>query len=232
MITISTSTRRIFGALIFAIGVLSSTLLTGGLTWAGLEAALYGFPRYTDERFDGLSCPLLITRSETALLRVTVNNPSDRVISPIMRIDISAPGLPDTKQVQVTVPAGQTRQLEWNISSANIDRYYFIFAKANRSASYPVSTAESVCGTLVLDLPFLNGMQILWMWLALCLVCTPFGLWTWHSGLRQPERVPGIITALAVTSLGSLLFSLHGVWMLGVLFLVVIILMTAGLLRR
>jgi len=235
------STRRIFGILLFAIGALSSTLLTGGLTWAGVEAALYGFPRYTDERFDGLSCPLLMTRSETAFVRVAVNNPSDRVITPFMTIDISAPGLPDTEEVQVTVPAGQSRQLTWSLSSDNIDRRYFIFVKANRSASYPMPTAETICGTLVLDAPFLpapvpqvqvNGMQILLIWLALCVVCTPLGLWLWRSSLDPPNKMPGIIKALAITTLGSLIFSLGGVWMMGMLSLPVIILMAVGLLRR
>jgi hypothetical protein len=224
--------RLIFGILIFALGALSSTLLTGGLTWAGLEAALYGFPRYTDEHFDGLTCPLLMTRSETAFVRVTVNNPSNMVITPIMTIDISAPGLPDTQEVQVTVPAGQSRQLAWSLSSDNIDRYYFIFVKANRSASYPVPTAEALCGTLMLDAPFLNGTQILLIWLALCVVCTPLGLWMWRSSLDRPDRLPGVIMALTITTLGSLIFSLSGVWMMGMLSLPVIILMSVGLLRR
>ena len=224
-------TRRIFGILLFALGALSSTLLTGGLSWAGLEAAFYGFPRYTDEHFDGLACPLLMTRSETAFVRVTVNNPSDQVITPIMTIDISAPGLPDTEEVQVTVPAGQSRQLAWSLSSDNIDRRYFIFANANRSASYPVPSAEAFCGTLVLDVPFLGGMQILLIWLALCVVCTPLGLWMWRSSLDQSDRLPGIIWALAITTLGSLIFSLSGVWMMGMLSLPVIILMAVGLLR-
>ncbi|MGC1378446.1 MAG: hypothetical protein WA821_19600 [Anaerolineales bacterium] len=232
MTTMPLLIRRIFGILLFAIGALSSTLLTGGLTWAGVEATLYGFPRYTDERFDGLSCPLLMTRSETALVRVTVNNPSDRVITPFVTVDISAPGLPDTEEVQVTVPAGQSRQLAWRLSSDNIDRRYFIFVKANRSASYPTPEAEAICGTLVLDAPFLTGMQILLIWLALCVVCTPLGLWLWRSSLDQPGKMPGIIKALAITTLGSLVFSLSGVWILGMIFLPVIILMAVGLLRR
>ena len=71
------STKRILGALIFAVGVLSSTLLTGALTWAGLEATLYGFERYTPNHFDGLSCPPLMTRAESGLIHVAVNNPTD-----------------------------------------------------------------------------------------------------------------------------------------------------------
>lgn len=223
----SSSGRRIWGALIFGIGVLSSTLLTGGLTWAGLEATLYGFPRYTTERFDGLSCPLLMTRSETAVLRVHVNNLSDKVISPIMTIDISTPALPDTKQVQITVQPGETKSLEWAVSPENIDRYHFIFAKANRSPSYPLPTAEALCGILVLDVPALNGTQILSIWLALSLASIPLGLWMWSPRLDTP----GIMKALAIAALGGLLVSLLGIWMLGVMFLIVIVIMALTLLR-
>jgi len=227
----SSSTLRILGALIFTLGVLSSTLLTTGLTWAGLEATLYGFERYTNDHFDGLSCPLLMTRSETGVIHVAVNNPSDKVITPIMTIDLSSPALPDTEQVQVTVPPGQTRQLEWTVSRENIDFGSFIFAKANRSASYPVGTAEALCGILVLDVPSLSGIQILSMWLALGLLCTPLGLWLLNSGMERHGSLPGVLQALAVAALGGLLVSLPSLWVLGVLFLTVTVLLAVGLLH-
>ncbi len=227
----ASSTWRILGASIFAIGVLLSTLLTGGLTWAGLEATLYGFERYTPNRFDGLSCPPLMTRSETGVVHVAVNNPSDKIITPIMTIDLSTPALPDTEQVQITVPPGQTRQLEWTVSRENIDRRFFIFAKANRSASYPVDTAEALCGILVLDVPSLNGMQVLSIWLALCLLSTPLGLWLWNWGTDRHTRLQGVMKALAIAALGGLLVSLLGLWMLGVLALTVTMLLAVGLLR-
>jgi len=230
--TIPFSIRIILGKLLFATGILASTLLAGGLTWAGLEAAFYGFPRYTNERFDGLVCPPLMTRGETGLVRVTVRNPSAREISPIITLNISAPGLPETKKAQVVVAAGQEQHLAWILAPANIDRRYFIFVKANRSPSHPLPNAEATCGTLVLDVPIMHGNQVLGLWLALSLIPTPLGLWVWRSGLDHAQRTPGIATALAVASLGGLIASLNGAWVPGVLFLVVIVLLTVGLLRR
>jgi hypothetical protein len=228
----SPSTRRILGALIFALGVLSSTLLTTGLAGGGLEATLYGFERYTTNRFDGLSCPPLMTRSETASIHVSVNNPSNMVITPFITIDVSTPGSPDTQQTQVNVPPGQTRELQTTVSAENIDRMFFIFVKANRSASYPVDTAEGLCGILVLDVPLLSGMQILAIWLALGLLCTPLGLWLWLSGVERYSRVQGVMKALAVTALGGLLVGLPGyLWMIAVLFVVVTVLLVMALLR-
>ncbi len=220
------------GGLIFAAGVLLSTLLTGALTWAPLEAGLYGFPRYTNEHFDGLSCPKLMTRSESGIIRATVRNPTEKMISPIISIRISGPVSLTSEQEQVTVQPGETRTLEWPISSENIDLGRFIFAKVNRSPSYPLPGADAICGTLVLDWPWLNGMQILSIWLALCLVCIPAGMWMWS--MRPPDhqgKMPAVMKALAGLALGGLLVSWLGMWLPGILFVVVTILTAATLLR-
>jgi len=228
----SSSTKRILGALIFALGVLAGTLLTAGLAWAGMEATLYGFERYTTNHFDGLSCPLLMTRTESATIHVSVNNPSNLVITPFITIDLSTPGMPDTQQVQVSVPPGQTRELQATVSPDNIDRKWFIFVKANRSASYPVDTAEALCGILVLDVPIQSGLQLLVIWLALGLLCTPLGLWLWESGTQRHGRTHGVMKALALTVLGGLAVGLTGfLWMVAVLLLVITILLSVGLLR-
>jgi len=220
------------GALIFALGVLAGTLLTAGLAWAGMEATLYGFERYTTNHFDGLSCPLLMTRTESATIHVSVNNPSNLVITPFITIDLSTPGMPDTQQVQVSVPPGQTRELQATVSPDNIDRKWFIFVKANRSASYPVDTAEALCGILVLDVPIQSGLQLLVIWLALGLLCTPLGLWLWESGTQRHGRTHGVMKALALTVLGGLAVGLTGfLWMVAVLLLVITILLSVGLLR-
>jgi hypothetical protein len=228
---ISSPTLHTLGALTFATGVLLSTLLTAALTWAPLEAELYGFPRYTTERFDGLSCPRLMTRSESGVIRASVRNPSEEVISPIVSIRISGPVAPIEEQEQVTVQPGQTGELAWPISSENIDLERFIFAKVNRSPSYPLPGADAICGTLVLDWPWLNGMQILSIWLALCLVCIPAGMWMWSAGTPGQGKMPGVMKALAGLALGGLFVGLQGIWLLGILFVAVTILAAGTLLR-
>ena len=228
----NSSTRRILGALIFALGVVAGTLLTAGLAWGGLEATLYGFERYTNNHFDGLACPLIMTRSESAIIRITVNNPSNMVITPYMTIDLSTRAAPDRQRVQVTVPPGEARELQASVSSENIDRMFFIFVKANRSASYPADTAEALCGILVLDAPGLNGTQILILWLALGLICTPLGWWLWLSGVERQSRVQGVMRALTVITLGGLLMALPGfLWMPAGLLVVVTLLLGMSLLR-
>lgn len=228
---ISSSPQQKLGTFVFALGVLSSIFLTGALAWPGLEAESYGFERYTNEHFDGLSCPFFMTRRESGVVQVDIHNPSNQIITPIMTTDLSAPGLPETYEEQVSVPPGETRQLEYKITSANIDRYYFVFAKANRSPSYPLDTAEATCGVLVLDIPFLNGAQILATWLGFCLICQLAGLWLWRSGSELPGKTWGAMRMLAIVSLGGILPGLYHIWLLALVGLVLTLLALLALLR-
>jgi hypothetical protein len=225
--------KRTLGILLFAAGILLGTLLTAALTWAGLEADFYGFQFLPADRFDGLTCPTLMSTHETGAILVQVNNPSKESVNPIIRLDVSTRGVPDTKQVQLKIEPGETRQFEQPITAKNIDLDFFIFAKAYRSASYPLPEANATCGILALDVPFLNGQQLFNIWLALSLILIPLGLWMWSSSL-QPEgagRTSNAAKVLAVIALGGLLVSLKGMWVLGVLLLALTLLMFSALLR-
>jgi hypothetical protein len=225
--------KRMLGILLFAVGILLGLVLTAVLTWASLEAAFYGFQRLPGDNFAGLACPALMTSHETGSIQVQVSNPSNKTIEPILRVDVSTRGIPDTKQVQLKIEPGGTQQIEQPITADNIDLGSFIFAKAFRYPAYPLPNAEATCGIFILDLPFLNGKQIFSLWLALSLVLMPLGLWIWSSSLR-PEGTGRLINAaklLAVIVLVGLFVSLNGVWMLGILSLALVLLMSVTMLR-
>lgn len=225
--------KRTLGILLFAAGILLGIVLTTTLTWAGLEADFYGFQFLPADHFDGLSCPALMSTHETGNILVRVNNPSNKPVDPIIRVDLSARGVPDTKQVQLTILPGETQLVEQPVTADNIDLGFFIFAKAYRYASYPLPEANATCGIIIIDLPFLNGQQLFNLWLAFSLILIPLGLWMWSTSLR-PEgagRMIPVAKVLAVIVLGGLLVSLKGVWALGVLFLVLTLLMFTAMLR-
>lgn len=228
-----TPSKRTLGILLFTAGILLGTSLTAALTWAALEAAFYGFQLLPGDNFDGLTCPALMTTHETGTILVQVNNPSNKPIEPIIRIDLSSRGMPDTKQVQLKIEPGETRQLEQPITSDNIDLGFFIFAKAYRYPTYPLPNANATCGILILDVPFLNGKLLFNIWLAFSLVLIPVGLWMWSASF-QPEDAGSMINAakvLAVIVLGGLLISLKSVWVMGLLFLALTLLMSVAMLR-
>lgn len=230
----TTSPKTFSAIFIFAAGILLATALTTILTWANLEADFYGFQRYaSDEHLSGLSCPALMTRHETASISVKVSNTASREITPIVRIDTSTPSVPDTKQEQWNLQPGEAKTLTQSVSAENIDLGFFIFAKAFRYPAYPLPSAEATCGVMVLDLPVLSGAQIFWAWLTLSLALTPLGLWQWSRsfGPNEAHREESAVRALALVSLIGLFVSIQGVWMAGVLFLALTLLLAAAILR-
>lgn len=233
MMNVTKPSRKVLGIFLFIAGSLLGALLSGALTWAGLEATTYGFLPPEGDQFDGLICPALMTPHETGTIQLQVKNPSNKEIEPIMRTDISTKGVADTKEEQLTVPPGETRTLSYPINADNIDLGFFIFAKAERFPSYPLPDADATCGIFIVNLPFINGMQLFNIWLGLSLILIPLGLWMWWSSL-QPQGAGRMVNAaklLAVIVLASLWFAIQGTWMVGVLLLALTILLSLAMLR-
>jgi len=212
----TTSSKHTLGVLIFIVGILCTTTLTIGLTWANLEAAFYGFQQTgSDRHLDGLSCPRLMTPYETGTINVSFSNPTPKALTPIIRIDISTPSVADSSEEQISIPPGKTGQVNHTVSSANIDLDFFIFAKASTYDSYPLPTSEATCGTLILDISFLSGTQIFVLWLAFSLLFMPFGLWLWNTASTPDDyKMQNAARALALVGLLGLLIALQGQWLL------------------
>ena len=234
--TKSAPQQPISAILLFIAGILTTTTLSVLLTWASLEADFYGFQRYSSgERLDGLSCPRLMTPRETGSIVLDSNNPSEKVITPIIRIDTNTALAPDTYQEQLTLQPGETQRVQQPVSASNIDLGYFIFAKAYRYPAYPLPSAESACGIMILDMPFLNGSQIFTLWLVLSLLITPLGLWRWEASIAPdaPRRdaLQNASRAMALVTLTGLLVSVMGLWLAGMLLLAISVLLAAAILR-
>jgi len=222
------------GFLLFAAGILLSVLLVGGLIWSDVEAVFYGLPHLTNDTFNGLYCPPLMTRSETANLRVTVRNETDRPIAPLIRVEMSAPGVMSSSREKTPVmEPGQSATLEWPVSDENIDLNFFIFAKAFRYPDYRTRLAEDTCGILVLDVPFINGNTLLALWLGVSIVSTLAGLWILEKHdtvvIHRSNMLAGF-RAVAVAALLGVILGIQGAWFPGIAVLVVITLLIIVLL--
>lgn len=222
------------GLLLFSAGILLGALLAGGLVWADLEAVFYGLPHLTNETFGGLSCPPLMTRSETASLRVTVRNDADRPIAPLVRVELSAPGfLPSTREKTPLIQPGERVILDFPVSEENIDLEFFIFAKAFRYPDYQTQLAEDTCGILVLDVPFLNGGTLLALWLGLSLSCTLAGLWILEKQESIVTHRASMLVGLrgmSVALLLGMILAIREAWLPGIAMLVIMLLFVIVLL--
>ncbi len=217
--------KRHLATLIFALGVLSGLVLAGSLHWAHLEAEFYGFPRYTNQTFPGLTCPPLLTRGETSQIALTLTNPSDRPLNQLVAVQISTPLLAEQHQTLLTLAPHQQQTLTWPIGPQNIDLGNFIFVRAYRYPTSQGPMAEAGCGIFIFSLP-LPSRLLLPLWVTLTGLLLLAGL-----ALTPPEppqrRAPLTLARrlLALSVLLALWLGLRGAWLLGIVLLVFILLL-------
>jgi hypothetical protein len=221
--------------LLFWVGILLGVALAGGVAWADVEATFYGFPRLSNLPLEGFSCPPLLTRHDTALLRAEFTNRQSIAIPTLAQVEISTPLLAESERVQFTLAPGETRRLEWEISEKNIDLGFFIFAKLYRYPAYQQPLAESACGVLVVNLPWLNSEAALWLWVLLSLGFSLWGAWQMETRLppqamRVKANLPSARRLLLLILAMTLFLALQGTWLFAILGLVALILLTVAIL--
>lgn len=211
----------------FTPGVLLGLFLTVIATWADLESAYYGFDRTGGSRLSSLNCPILMAKNETGRISVNLNNPTDGKISPAIKTDISSTIAPISFSEHLDLAPGESAQLEWQIGPDNVDLGQFIFARVWVYSSYPIKDKESTCGVFVLPIPG-NGMIYTLLIVGLSL----FGLGVGLYSARQ-ARVPGRggldfprLAFLAIVITAGVIASFMGIWLLGVLFVFLSLLVT------
>ncbi len=204
---------------LFALGVLLGYILAGGLIWAQLEADFYGFPSYSDQRLEGLSCPYLMTSQQQAEIRLQLRNPGKTPLNQMVGIEISTPGPLLSKQEVLFLLPGEEKVVTWPISArGNRDLGFFIFARAYRYPTYLAPMAQATCGILVLPLPG-RGDVLLWLWILLTGGLMLPRLWHMEDLSNGQQRLNFRLLALGLCLL--LLVALWRWWPIGILLLAV-----------
>ena len=220
--------RRISGTLLFALGL----LVTAGLiligTWPDLEADFYGFTILSQKRLGGVTCPVIITADESALIHARVRNESGHNANFLMRAEVSG-FLEDRSERQlVPIEAGETATVSWPLSAQDAVYNNFILAAVYRNAVYPMPMAQKTCGVYVLNMRGLPGSTVYWTLAALGLLALGGGLFLLEprSRARDHGRANMALArrALALAAVIGLFVSYSSWWILGVLSLVVIVL--------
>jgi len=228
-------TRRILGLIILFAGILFGMILAGGLTWANLEANFYFGYNGGAETSLRLTCPLIMTTHETGLAVATVSNKVERTISPIFQADISGL-LVRTSRTQPSIEPGETAKLTWDLSPADVVYGHLILVQVYQKPSFKTPTATDTCGTLFLDLPGLSGRQVYMLVLAASLVCMFSGFALWIGPRRWLQRRETVerwgMLALCLFILIAILFGSLEVWILGVIFLMMTLLLLVVMLGR
>jgi len=218
------------GHLVFLIGILSGMLLSGMFVWVNLEHYLYGFDSLGGKPIRTLKCPLIMTKSETGKVKVSFKNNLDRTSVFNLRADFStSSGEVESTRSKVSIDQGKTQQYEWEVSSDNVTRHLFIFAKVFAYASYKLPFREASCGIWVVNVPYLTGQQLYILLLCITLpgivigqILLDLGIQALYGDRLNPHRLLRFWAILVLLAL----FACLQAWLLpGTILLIATVLM-------
>lgn len=214
--------KNIFYFVLYLVGVIAGLLLTLLATWGDLEAAFYGFDRVGGARMSSLSCPILMSETETNTFSIKIRNTLDRNLAPSVKTDVSTSIAPISSYESVLLLPGESKKLEWQIGPENIDLNGFIFVRAWTYAAYPQPDREGTCGIVIH--PFgISGAIITWVLVIISLLGTGISLYKLRQieGLEGSEMRISRYNLLALLMLAGVINSFIGMWIVGILILAV-----------
>jgi hypothetical protein len=216
----------------YTVGLIVGLFLLVIAAWADMESSFYGFSRLAEAGLRGFSCPVLMTRGETASISLTISNTTDNPISPAARVEISTPLLTQEYHENLKLAPGESKRLEWSVGPENIDLKRFIFAKALVFSAFPRPNQEATCGIFIVDLPG-SGKVILPALIALSLLGMGFGVYGMIKSGASNESAEKYVRPLVFLSMVIILgfaASYMGSWVPSVLLLAVALLLIVILL--
>ena len=222
---------RSLAIILFSVGVLSGMFLAVAGAWPDLEATFYGFGKLTDHSLTTLRCPVLMTAAETGVISATLSNPSELSAEAKVRVCFSGPGPIQIVETVTPLAAGETKQVHWTATSADVDFRNLILVKALAFPYGNVPVREGWCGILVLNLPYLTGNQVFIFLLMLSLagLLIGIGLWVIGGNPLKGKTLTAIhaMIWLAAFVLADMAASFMGVWLFGVILFLLAILLIA-----
>jgi hypothetical protein len=221
----------VLAVLIFLVGVLLGLALFASAAWGDLEASLFHASLRGESTLRGLRCPVFLTTAESGAIRVTLTDSLERPLEFATRTYISQGFVSLVREERDRLPLepGESGQLEWPVEPDDAAYGRVILAQVYVHGRYPLPARSASCGIVVLDVSFLTGRQVLALSLAASLLCMGLGAALWMTvhrpltGLRLD--IARVMGALAVTVVVGTVVSLLGMWVAGVLAVVVTVLL-------
>lgn len=226
---------RIVIFVIFAIGTVFGMLLGGATTVANLESAFYfGFGYQADESLKEMDCPIILTGDDVGTVSVTLSNPNEKEIEPLFQVDIGEEGLFRTYRDRMYIPAGESQTLQWTVSRDDAVFRYLILVKVFQFAAFKTPTRDGSCGIIYLDVPF-SGMSVLIFTITISVLGMALGIILWLTLYKAlpADKARGLraMTVLAVSVVIAMVMGILGIWLLGVLFFMLSLLLIAEVVR-
>jgi hypothetical protein len=219
------------GVLIFSLGALVGLVMLALIVWADLEAFLFDSSISTNGRIRSLDCPIIISRDEVAMPSLSITNPADRVIEPLIFIHVSEGYVTILRRLQTRQPIepGSSRTYTWEITPEDAAYDLFILIRIHQFRAAPLPARTATCGVIVANLGGLSGEQAFRLAAITSLSAMAVGLLIW---LRFNRPVPGkkanasrAMVGLAGLLLLGVLAAIYQGWMLGGILLTIAVLL-------
>src|SRR5688572_4037960 len=111
----------LFPVILTLSGILIGLLFALLAVWADYESTAYGFLRRAQASLQGLMCPVFIGKQESGVVSINISNPTDRTLSPGVRIELSTSNEPLSETEHIQLAPGEQITLQRTIGPENID---------------------------------------------------------------------------------------------------------------
>lgn len=232
------NSQRIFSLVLYGAGVLIGIVFFGLATWGDLEASLFSSGITADDNLSTMTCPIVMTTSETGQVKAVIENKLDRTINAAVRSQISF-GLVTFKRedtIQIQLEPGEKQTVSWNVTPEDAVWNRVIFARIYEFANYPEKSKGGSCGILVVNLPFIKGNLIVALATILSALGILSGLFIWQR-IHQPlqGRTMDVMRAMALLGIivgGGFLSAFLGAWFLGLLALLLALILVGSVIAN
>ncbi len=189
---------RTLGIIFFSAGILAGMVMFVLMNWAYFEAYFYfGYTVPAEKVLTTIRCPLLMTTSETGVVTISITNSTNKDLSPSIRTEISYSDVVRSERLNYSLPANETRTLSWAVTPDDIVFGHLIMARVYVYSVYTLPSLANTCGTVVIDLPGLTGIQLFVIVLGFSLAGMTAGWILWLVGNR-PLLMEGFIATRAM----------------------------------
>jgi len=239
----------VIGMALFVMGYIATFLFNAFTLWDDLEGmSFWGYPEVItyDSTIDGdlriinISCPLLITNLDTAIVEVNLRNNQKIAVDQIIQWHISYPGEQENmikEQMLISFLPRELKTVSSGISQKNQLEYNHIFVRFFlKTAMGQPPYATQHCGVSVINSDKYSGKQIELGILSISIASMIIGAIFWFTGssplMRLQNRTIKLMTAMGTVLLLSLLINYSGAWLLAALFLFLSLLLILSLLEH
>jgi hypothetical protein len=213
---------RILGIILFCAGVLAGMVMFILMNWAYFEASFYfGYSAPADKTLTNLRSPLVMTTSDTGEVTMSVTNTTKTGLSIRVQTELSYYGAVTLDKTSYTVPAGETRKLSWPVSWDNLVFGHLVMARVYQFSAYTLPSRTNTCGTVMVALPGVTGMQVFISMLVFSLFGLAAGWGLWLASLRPLQGGEIIATRamifMTIIVVLGILGGIIGWWGLGLI---------------